>query len=85
MLQTISAPAMHLPDWILFASDATLVGLAGGGLLLLALVAMLAESRRYRRKNVDKVGCMPWTAMFLACAVTGAGLLIVAVKGWLSG
>ena len=74
---------MHLPDWILFASDATLVGLAAGGLLLMALFALLAENRRHRRKAIDKVGCMPWTLVFLACAVSGAGLLMVAVKGWL--
>ena len=75
---------MRLPDWILFASDATLVGLAAGAMLLLAAFALLAETRRNRRKVIDRVGCMPWTLMFLACAVTGAGLLIVAVKGWLT-
>ena len=75
---------MRLPDWILFASDATLVGLAAGAMLLLEAFALLAETRRNRRKVIDRVGCMPWTLVFLACAVTGAGLLIVAVKGWLT-
>ena len=76
---------MRVPDFILFASDATLVGLFGGALLLVALLALFAEHRRVRRKSADAVGFMPWTLVFLASAVSGSGLMIVAMKGWLGG
>ena len=77
--------AMRVPDFILFASDATLVGLFGGALLLVALLALFAEHRRVRRKSADAVGFMPWTLVFLASAVSGSGLMIIAIKGWLGG
>ena len=75
---------MRLPDFILFASDATLVGMAAGALLLLAALSLLAEYRRNRRHNIDAVGWMPWTMIFLVSAICGAGLLIFAVKGWVA-
>ena len=77
--------AMRVPDFILFASDATLVGLFGGALLMVALLALFAEHRRNRRKQADAVGCMPWTLIFLSSAVSGSGLMIVAIKGWFGG
>ena len=76
---------MREPDFLLFASDATLLGLWGGALLLLALVALLADRRRARRKRIDAVGWMPWTPVFLTGFFIGIGLLTVAVKGWLAG
>jgi hypothetical protein len=76
---------MDEPDFLLFASDATLAGLAGGALLLLALAATLAERKRVRRSRIDAVGCMPWTAMFFLTFFPGVILLAVAVKGWLAG
>jgi len=79
------APAMKLPAFLLFASDATIVGLWGGAFVLLALLALLMDGRRSRRKKIDAVGCMPWTFVFLAAAIIGAGMLMMAVKGWLGG
>ena len=76
---------MELPAFIRFASDATLVGLWAAGFLLLAAYALIADRLRTRRKNIDRVGYVPWTPVFLASAMIGAGLLVVAVKGWLSG
>lgn len=76
---------MVLPDFILFASEATEVGLLAGGFLLLAVVALAADWRRARRKQIDRVGCMPWTPLFLAFATIGFGLMLAAVKGWLGG
>lgn len=74
-----------LPDFVRFASDATLVGLSGGALLLLALIALVADRRRLRRKRIDAVGWVPWTPVFLIAAVVGVSLLTVAVKGWIAG
>ena len=76
---------MEEPDFLLFASDATLVGLAGGALLLVALAAFLGERRRLRRKHIDSVGWMPWTTVSVLAFFCGAVLLAVAVTGWLRG
>jgi hypothetical protein len=76
---------MKEPDFLRFASDATLAALAGGALLLLAFVAAVAERRRIRRSQIDAVGFMPWTTVFFLSFFPGVVLLAVAVKGWLSG
>lgn len=76
---------MHMPASLLFASDATLAGLIGGALLALALVALLAERLRARRRRIDAVGWVPWTAVFLFCAFAGVAAVTLAVKGWLAG
>jgi len=76
---------MREPDFLLFASDATLVGLAGGALLLVALAALLGERRRMRRKHIDAVGWMPWTTLSVLTTVAGICLLAVAAMGWLRG
>jgi len=68
-----------------FASDATFAALWGGGFLLLALMALIAEVRRVRRKQADRVGCMPWTAIFFIAAMLGVTLVIMAIKGWFAG
>ena len=75
---------MHEPRFLLFASDATLAGLIGGALLSIALIALIAERRRLRRKRIDAVGFVPWTALFLICAFVGVVLMTLAVKGWLA-
>lgn len=76
---------MREPDFLIFASDATLAGLAGGALLLVAVVTVVAERRRLRRKRIDAVGCMPWTALFLFTFFAGVTLVVLAVTGWLKG
>lgn len=75
---------MHVRDFLLFASDAEIAGLWALGLFGLALVALLAEKRRVKRARIDRVGWVPWTAIFLACAVAGAALLALAAKGLLA-
>lgn len=76
---------MKWPDFILFASDATIVGMWGGAFLLAAAFALVADWRRAKRKDIDRVGCMPWTLVFLCAAMIGAGLMVMAIKGWLGG
>jgi hypothetical protein len=71
--------------FLLFASDAVLVALAGAALLVVALIAVLAERRRNRRKSIDAVGWVPWTAIFLFSCFGAAGLLALGVKGLLGG
>ncbi|RKF21947.1 hypothetical protein D6851_08010 [Altericroceibacterium spongiae] len=72
----------HEPDFLLFASDATLLAVWGGACLFVALIAMLAEWRRHRRKVIDAVGWMPWTTIFVLMAFLGTALLTMAVKSW---
>ncbi len=78
-----------MSDWIihewLFASEATWIGVAGGALLLLAGLSLLADRRRARRSRIDDVGWVPWTALFLIAAICGTSLLALAVKGWAGG
>lgn len=65
-----------------FASDATLYGIWGGVLLLFAGASMWAETRRIKRKAIDRVGWMPWTKLFFVSALVGLTLLVMAIAGW---
>lgn len=81
-------PAMiaYEPAWLLFASDADLVALSGIGFLLVAAAALAMDRRRHRRDRLgapDRVGWVPWTGVFLLCAVMGAGLLAASLPGLL--
>jgi hypothetical protein len=77
--------AMKEPEFLLFASDATLAALAGGLLLTLAVASVVAERRRLRRRRIDAVGFMPWTAVFFLAFFPGVTLLVLGVMGWISG
>lgn len=75
-------------DWwreFLFLSDAGRVALLGLCLLALAIVALVAERLRGKRARIDRVGCMPWTTIFLAAALVGGGLLASALPALLRG
>ncbi len=68
-----------------FASDATLFAIWGGALLFIALIAFWAEARRVKRRQIDRVGWMPWTKIFFVCALVGLTLLGMGITGWASG
>lgn len=75
---------MHWPpDFLRFASDATIAGLWGGALLLLSLVAMLGDRRRRRRSDINAVGWVPWRDLSAFTAFAGLVLLAMAASGWL--
>jgi hypothetical protein len=76
---------MKEPDFLLFASDATIAALAGAVLLLVALWSVVAERRRLRRKRIDAVGFVPWTTVFFVAFFPGVTLLALGVMGWLAG
>jgi len=76
---------LHEPDSLRFASDATLAAIWGGGLLLAAGIAILADHRRAKRRDFDRVGWMPWTKIYFACLFPGVILIALAVKGWTGG
>ena len=63
---------------LLLASDATLMALAGIAFWLLAGVALLMERRRVRKRPIHRleaVGWVPWTPIFVGCAIIGGGIL----------
>lgn len=76
---------MHLPDFILFASDATLYGLWGGALLALSAFASWRDYRRKRRTDIDRVGVMPWRDLGALSGFAGLALMAFAAVGWLRG
>lgn len=72
-------------DWIHaleFASDATLLALTGAGCWVLAAICLVAEHVRVRYRSferLEKVGFMPWTALFMAFAILGGGCLAMSL------
>ena len=76
---------MHEPQFLLFASDATLIALGGVALLLVAVLAFLGDRRRMRRRHIDAVGWMPWTTVSVLSSFAGLSLLAMAATGGLSG
>ncbi len=73
------------PEFLLFASDAEILALWGALFLLLAVLAAMMERRRMERAEIHRVGWVPWTGLFLTCAVVGGGLLAVAIPGMIQG
>jgi hypothetical protein len=72
-----------LPEFIRFASEATLFGLWGAAMLTVAVIAFIGDRRRMRRKAIDAVGWMPWRDVAALSLFAGFVLLAVAVTGWL--
>jgi hypothetical protein len=75
----------RLHDFLTFANDAEVLAMWGGACLAFAAVCSLMERRRMRRTQIDRVGWVPWTGLFLAFAVFGGGCLAVAVPVLLKG
>ena len=76
---------MEIVRRIELASDAQI--LAGIGLfcLLIAAIATLAERRRAKRVRLDRVGCVPWTAIFLLFFLAGVVMLALSLPALLAG
>lgn len=76
---------MSEPDFLLFANDAELLAMSGGALILLAVIAMRMDRRRSRRRDIDRVGWVPWTGLFVMLAVLGGGMLALALPVVIAG
>lgn len=79
-----------MPDlftqWLL-ASDAMRLTLTGAGFWLLAALAGVMEWRRNNGRSVERlerVGWVPWTPIFMACAMIGGGCLAMGVPAALA-
>ena len=82
----ICAPDMpKIPDEILFASDAELLSIWGVAMLLAAAACSLMERRRMKRAQINRIGWVPWTGLFLCFAMIGGGLLAVALPHVIAG
>lgn len=69
------------------ASDAMRLTVLGGMAWLVAALAALMEWRRNKTRGVERlerVGWMPWTAIFLGAAFLGGGFLALGVPGVLA-
>lgn len=77
--------AVKEPDFLLFASDAELAAYWGAAFLVGALLCLVMERRRVMRSELNRVGWMPWTGLFLLLAVIGGGLLAMALPAVIAG
>ncbi len=66
-------------NFLIFASEAEQLALLGMLCWMIAAIALLADRRRQARKQVDKIGWVPWTGLFLCFAVLGGGLIFMAM------
>ncbi|MCH2487987.1 MAG: hypothetical protein MK010_09635 [Erythrobacter sp.] len=73
------------PDFLLFANDAQLLAMLGGVLIVLAVGALVMDRRRSRRRDIDRVGWVPWTGLFLMLAVLGGGMLALSLPVVIAG
>ena len=52
--------------------------------VVLAVIAWVGETKRLRRKGLDRVGFMPWTGIFFVAVLAAVVLIALAVKQWVS-
>lgn len=69
-----------MEDW--FARIWQYHATAGVLALLLAAYAVWAERRRLRRTNLDAVGFMPWTVVYLVSFLAAIVLMGLAAREW---
>lgn len=72
---------MREPEFLLFASDAEILALWAIACLIVAGFCSIMERRRAKRTEINQVGWVPWTGLFLTFAVLGGGMLAVAIPG----
>ena len=76
---------MKEPEFLLFASDAELAAYWGAACIAAALACLLMERRRMKRAELNRVGWMPWTGLFLNFAVFAGGLLAASIPAIIQG
>ncbi len=53
--------------------------------IILAVIAWMGDSRRLHRKNLERVGFMPWTGIFFVALFAAVVLIALTAKQWVSG
>ena len=66
-------------------SNFSTLALGGGMAAALAVISWLGDHRRMRRRNLDRVGVMPWTALFFLALFAACILLGLAAREALAG
>jgi len=59
-----------------------IMAVLGGLCAVLAGVAWVADRRRHHRADLDRVGFMPWTAIFFWALMAAVLLLGLAARAW---
>jgi hypothetical protein len=62
-----------------------MMAIAGGIAALIAVAAWIGDRRRIRRRDLDQVGFMPWTAIFFWSLLAAAVLIGLAGRALLGG
>lgn len=73
---------MDLFTQLALSSDAAQLTFAGALFWLFAGLCLMMEKLRNRRRSVERleqVGFMPWTNLFIACAIIGGGCLAMSL------
>jgi hypothetical protein len=63
----------------------TLMTILGSLAAGLAVVAWLGDRRRHRRRDIDRVGFMPWTPIFFWALLAALLLLGLSARAWFKG
>ena len=73
---------MDVIDYLLFASDAERLAVAGVVSWLCAAICLAMEWLRGKKRSVERlerVGFMPWTSLFVGFATIGGGCLAMSL------
>ncbi len=73
---------MDLFNQLALASDAVQLALLGAGFWLVAGIAGIMEWRRGKDRpveRIERVGWVPWMAIFIMSAVIGGGMLAISL------
>lgn len=62
-----------------------LMTICGSLAALIAVIAWLGDHRRHRRKDIERVGFMPWTPIFFFALFAAVLLLALSAREWLGG
>ena len=65
-------------------ADFTTMRAIGIAAALIAAVAWWGDRRRVRRRNLDRVGWMPWTPVFFVALMVACVALGLAAREWLA-
>ncbi|TCM21900.1 hypothetical protein EDF56_101577 [Novosphingobium sp. PhB165] len=64
-------------------NDTDLIMAAAGGVcVVVAAIAWIGDLRRMKRRDLDRVGFMPWTTVFFIALMGAVLLLGISAKDW---